>query len=167
MKTIHVIFLTMADMDHYRAYRILPRINVFSKDMTFDIARYTAAASAAEAGPPPATLKFKAVGESYANLDFYMTSMAAKASLYTPLPYTRNFLIAILQKELDFHEYYCSKYCREPSRHGRVFNIFMEWHDGKITEFPIATQFHKPKRMFVVVEGWQSLAFRNNKLGTC
>jgi hypothetical protein len=83
MKTTHVIFLTMADMDHYRAYRILPRINVFSKDMTFDIARYVA-----EAGHPSATLKFKDRAPC-TNLDFYMTSMAAKAALYTPLPYSK------------------------------------------------------------------------------
>ncbi len=78
-------------MDHYRAYRILPRNEVFSKDMTFDIARSTVT-STAEAEPPPATLKFKdkapcmAVGESYANLDFYMTSMAAKASEFPAHP---------------------------------------------------------------------------------
>ena len=154
MKTIHVIFLTMADMDHYRANRILPRSAVFSKDMSFDIARYTVAASTATDKTP-----CMAVGESHANLDFYMTAMAAKASLYKPLPYTRDFLIAILQEELDFLEYYRSKYRHKPSRNGRIFNVFMEWHDGKITEFPIATQVYEPRRMFVVVEGWQVLNY--------
>ena len=159
MKTIHVIFLTMSDMDHYRANRILPRSAVFSKDMSFDIARYTVAASTAASTATNKT-PCMAVGESYANLDFYMTSMAAKASLYKPLPYTRDFLITILQEELNFLEYYRSKYRREPSRNGRIFNVFMEWHDGKITEFPIANQLYKPKRMFVVVEGWQLLNTR-------
>ena len=93
MKTIHVIFLTMSDMDHYRANHILPRSAVFSKDMSFDIARYTAATSTATSTATDKT-PCMAVGESHANLDFYMTAMAAKASLYKPLPYTRDRVLS-------------------------------------------------------------------------
>jgi hypothetical protein len=83
---------------------------------------------------------------------------------YIPLPYTRDSLIAILQKDLDFLEYYRSKYRRKPSRNGRIFNVFMEWCDNKITEFPMINQLYKPKRMFVVVEGWHTTLVSENGL---
>jgi hypothetical protein len=63
--TIHVIYLTMSDMEHYRTYRILPRDEVFSKDMSL---------ATGKAKPPVSmATPCMTIGDSYA--DFYRAAM--------------------------------------------------------------------------------------------